>query len=166
VCVWLQLLVSRDGELQRALLPSILATLLKARKHTRKKIPSAPNDFMKNVLDKRQLAFKESANSRYGATGTKISAFYQPDVVASTTATGRKTLTLAQRILQQCYTDEEVVTSIGRVNTVSDAVSDIDTDAGGTQPIEGDEALRVSIEVAQVRVTVLPPPHDYQEAKA
>ena len=43
--------------------------------------------FMKNVLDKRQLSIKLTANSLYGQCGAKTSTFYEKDVAASTTAT-------------------------------------------------------------------------------
>ena len=53
------------------------------------------DDFMKNVFNNRQLAFKIVANSLYGQTGGKTSSFYEIDVAASTTATGRTLLKYA-----------------------------------------------------------------------
>ena len=58
-----------NGEL--GILPAILEECLKSRKATRKLIPSAPTEFMKNVIDKRQLSIKVTANSVYGQTGAK-----------------------------------------------------------------------------------------------
>jgi DNA polymerase elongation subunit (family B) len=43
----------------KAVLPSILEELLQARKSTRKLIPLQKDDFMKNILDKRQLSIKK-----------------------------------------------------------------------------------------------------------
>ena len=57
------------------------------------------NDFMKNVFDKRQLSKKVVANSLYGQSGAKTSAFYDKDIAASTTATGRILLLYAKRIV-------------------------------------------------------------------
>ena len=62
-------------------LPTILQNLLNARKHTRnnmkilKKKPDENGeiDALINVLDKRQLAYKISANSMYGAMGALLS---------------------------------------------------------------------------------------------
>ena len=34
---------------------------------------------MKNILDKRQLSIKVTANSIYGQTGAKTSTFYEKD---------------------------------------------------------------------------------------
>jgi DNA polymerase elongation subunit (family B) len=84
-------------------LPSILEELLKARKTTRKLIPLETDDFMKNVLDKRQLAYKLTANSLYGQCGAKTSTFYERDVASATTATGRMLLTYAKRVIEETY---------------------------------------------------------------
>ena len=75
-------------------MPSILEELLKARKATRKLIPKQNDDFMKNILDKRQLSYKITANSLYGQCGARTSTFYEKDVAASTTATGRNIINL------------------------------------------------------------------------
>lgn len=90
----------------RAIMPSILQELLSARKSTRKLIPQQTDDFMKNVLDKRQLAYKVTANSLYGQCGAKTSAFYEQDAAASTTATGRLLLTYAKTVVEECYGDK------------------------------------------------------------
>ena len=87
----------------RAIMPSILEELLTARKTTRKLIPQQRDEFMKNVLDKRQLAYKVTANSLYGQCGAKTSTIYEPDIAASTTATGRLLLLYGKRIIEECY---------------------------------------------------------------
>jgi len=90
---------------ERAIMPSILEELLASRKATRKLIPNEKDEFMKNVLDKRQLGYKLTANSLYGQCGAKTSTFYEKDVAASTTATGRLLLTYAKRVIEECYGD-------------------------------------------------------------
>lgn len=107
---------------EKAIMPSILQELLKARKDTRKQIPNTPDEFMKNVLDKRQLAYKVTANSLYGQLGAKTSTFYEPDIAASTTATGRLLLTYAKRVVEECYEDVDVETKYGMVNTKAEYV--------------------------------------------
>ena len=87
----------------RAIMPSILEELLQARKTTRKMIPHQTDEFMKNVLDKRQLGYKVTANSLYGQCGAKTSTFYDKDIAASTTATGRLLLTYAKRMIEETY---------------------------------------------------------------
>ena len=56
----------------KAIMPSILEELLAARKATRKQIPNQKDDFMKNILDKRQLGYKVTANSLYGQCGATM----------------------------------------------------------------------------------------------
>ena len=89
----------------KAIMPSILEELLVARKTTRKLIPQQSDEFMKNVLDKRQLGYKVTANSLYGQCGAKTSTFYEKDIAACTTATGRLLLTYAKKIIEECYGD-------------------------------------------------------------
>jgi DNA polymerase elongation subunit (family B) len=89
----------------KAIMPSILEELLLARKTTRKLIPQQTDEFMKNVLDKRQLGYKVTANSLYGQCGAKTSTFYEKDIAACTTATGRLLLTYAKKIIEECYGD-------------------------------------------------------------
>jgi hypothetical protein len=90
----------------KAIMPSILEELLIARKTTRKLIPQQTDEFMKQVLDQRQLGYKVTANSLYGQCGAKTSTFYEKDIAACTTATGRMLLTYAKKIIEECYGDK------------------------------------------------------------
>jgi len=112
----------QNGVEEKAIMPSILQELLKARKDTRKLIPQTSDEFMKNVLDKRQTAYKVTANSLYGQLGAKTSPFYEPDIAASTTATGRLLLTFAKKVVEECYADTNVDTKYGIVNTKAEYV--------------------------------------------
>jgi len=123
LCRFAQPLTNMDTGLEeKAIMPSILQELLKARKDTRKLIPQTPDEFMKNVLDKRQLAYKVTANSLYGQLGAKTSTFYEPDIAASTTATGRLLLTFAKKVVEECYADTNIETKYGFVNTKAEYV--------------------------------------------
>lgn len=165
-----------NGEL--GILPSILKECLAARKATRKLIPQQKDEFMKNVLDKRQLSIKVTANSMYGQTGAKTSTFYEKDVAASTTATGRKLLTYAQRVIEEAYKDRVVETEQhGTVKTDAEYVYG-DTDSvffkfnlkelDGT-PILGQRALEITIDLAQkageIATMFLKEPHDLEYEK-
>ena len=88
---------------EKSVMPSILMELLKAREDTKKKAKKAEDPFMANILDKRQLAYKVTANSLYGQCGARTSTFYEKDVAASTTATGRMSITYARRIIEEIY---------------------------------------------------------------
>ena len=107
---------------QRAIMPSILEELLLARKTTKKLIPLQKDDFMKNILDKRQLGYKITANSLYGQCGAKTSTFYEKDCAASTTAVGRMLLTYAKRVIEECYENTICNTSQGPVLTKAEYI--------------------------------------------
>ncbi len=98
VCRWAQFEGDRKG-----IMPTILEELLKARSDTRKMAKTEKDPFMQNILDKRQLGYKVTANSLYGQCGAKTSTFYEKDVAASTTATGRSMITYARRIIEEVY---------------------------------------------------------------
>jgi len=66
-------------------------------------IPNQTDEFMKQVLEQRQLGYKVTANSLYGGCGAKTSSFYEKDIAACTTAMGRKLLTYGKRIIEECY---------------------------------------------------------------
>ena len=166
------------GALEKAIMPSILQELLKARKDTRKQIEKTDDDFMKNVLDKRQLAYKVTANSLYGQLGAKTSTFYEPDIAASTTATGRLLLTYAKRVVEECYGDTTVDTKYGLINTKAEYVyGDTDSvfftfnlqDKETGDKIIGTKALELSIEIAKEAChnvsKFLKQPHDFEYEK-
>ena len=98
----------------KGVLPSILEELLGARKSTRKLIPLQKDDFMKNILDKRQLAIKITANSLYGGCGAKTSAFFEKDVAACTTAMGRNLLIYAKTVVEKFYKNRIVKLKCGK----------------------------------------------------
>ena len=161
----------------KAIMPSILEELLASRKATRKMIPQQTDDFMKNILDKRQLSYKLTANSLYGQCGAKTSTFYEKDVAASTTATGRKLLTYAKRVIEETYGDLIVETSFGKVHSNAEYIYG-DTDSVfftfNLKTLEGEEirgkkALEITIELAQqageLASKFLKKPHDLEYEK-
>jgi DNA polymerase elongation subunit (family B) len=111
----------RDGV--KAIMPDVLEELLAARKATRKLAEATEDPFMANILDKRQLGYKVTANSLYGQCGAKTSTFYDVDIAASTTATGRKLLTYGKRIVEEVYGDAKVESKkFGFVNTKAEYI--------------------------------------------
>ena len=205
---------------EKAILPAVLTSLLKARKETRAlikyktvkvgkdvysglvsksdnkttikqkngkiitvdssdidEITDTYNDFMKGVFNQRQLGFKVTANSIYGQTGAMTSDFYDKDIAASTTATGRKLLTYAKRVLEEVYNNRVCETKHGKVNVTADVVyGDTDscffkfdiTDMEGNKII-GKKALEITIEIAieagELATTMLKEPHDLEYEK-
>jgi DNA polymerase elongation subunit (family B) len=160
-------------------MPAILEELLAARKSTRKLIPLQTDEFMKNILDKRQLSIKVTANSLYGQLGASTSAFYEPDVASATTATGRKLLFYGRDIIEQCYHNLEITLSDGRkVITNAECVyGDTDSvffkfnlkDAETGKKIINKEALIYTIELAkqagELASKFLKKPHDLEYEK-
>ena len=136
------------------------------------------DDFIKNVLDKRQLAYKITANSLYGQCGAKTSSFYEQDVAASTTATGRLLLNYAKSIVEECYVNKEFITSKQeKVYSNAEYIYG-DTDSvffhfhlenEQKQKIIGKKALEISIEIAQEACHLvskfLKKPHDFEYEK-
>jgi DNA polymerase elongation subunit (family B) len=161
----------------KAVMPSILEELLRERKETRKLIPQQTDDFMKNILDKRQMSIKVTANSLYGQTGAKTSTFYEPDVAASTTATGRKLLIYGKHIIEECYGDTVCETEEGTVRSKAEYVYG-DTDSVfftfNLETLEGEKilgkrALKITIELAkragELATKFLKGPHDLEYEK-
>ncbi len=163
---------------EKAVMPAILSELLKSRKATRKLIPQQKDEFMKNILEKRQLAIKETANSVYGQLGAGISTFHEPDVAASTTAIGRKLLIYAKSVLEECYCNVNIKTKYGLINTTAEYVyGDTDSvffkfqllDAKTKEKVTGIKSVELSIEIAQSACNTvskfLKPPHDFEYEK-
>jgi DNA polymerase elongation subunit (family B) len=162
---------------KKGIMPTILSELLAARKATRKLIPQTDDEFMKNILDKRQLGYKVTANSLYGQCGARTSTFYEKDVAASTTATGRKLLTYAKRIIEEVYGDNICDTKYGKVHSHAEYIyGDTDsvfmsfnlTDLEGNK-IVGQKALEITIELAieagELATKYLKKPHDLEYEK-
>lgn len=153
-CRWAQL-----PNNQKSIMPSILEELLKARKDTRKLIKTENDPFMQNILDKRQLGYKVTANSLYGQCGARTSTFYEQDVAASTTATGRMMIMYGRRMVEEVYGDLEYDTQThGKVRTKAEYVyGDTDSvfftfnleDSKTGEKIVGQKALEITIEIAQ-----------------
>jgi len=80
------------------------------------------DEYMKNVFDKRQQGIKVTANSMYGQCGARTSAFYEKDIAASTTATGRKLLLYGKKVIEDVYGDTICETKYGKVRTKSEVV--------------------------------------------
>jgi DNA polymerase elongation subunit (family B) len=154
ICRWVQFQDDKKG-----IMPSILEELLSARKNTRKLIKTEPDPFIQNILDKRQLGYKVTANSLYGQCGARTSTFYEQDVAASTTATGRMMIIYAKRIIEEVYGDRIYNTICnGPVRTRAEYIYG-DTDSvfftfnlenpETGEKISGKPALEMTIEIAQ-----------------
>ena len=162
---------------EKAIMPSILEELLNARSATKKQMKKENDPFMKNILDKRQLSIKVTANSLYGQTGAKTSTFYEMDVAASTTATGRKLLYYARDLIEGVYSNLKIDTKHGKVITNAEYIYG-DTDSvfftfnlknEQNEPIRGKKALELTIDLAkeagELATKFLKKPHDLEYEK-
>jgi DNA polymerase elongation subunit (family B) len=154
-CRWVQL-----PHNQKSVMPAILEELLSERKKTRKLAEAETDPFIANILDKRQLGYKVTANSLYGQCGAKTSTFYEQDVAASTTATGRMMIIYAKKMVETVY-GYRIYPTVGGHGDVlckaeyvygdTDSVFftfNLEDPATGT-PIRGPTALAITIEIAQ-----------------
>jgi DNA polymerase elongation subunit (family B) len=160
----------------KAIFPCVLDELLQARSRTRKQMAKEPDEFMKNILDKRQNAYKVTANSLYGQCGARTSTFYDKDVAASCTATGRKLLIYAKVLIEEVYQDRLCETSLGPVRATAEYVYG-DTDSvffkftlmHDGEKVTGIDALALTIELAkeagQLATAFLKHPHELEYEK-
>ena len=162
----------------RAILPSILQELLHARKTTKKQMAKESDPFMKNIYDKRQASIKVTANSLYGQCGAKTSTFYEMDIAASTTATGRKLLIYAKDMIEKVYNNIEVDTRHGSMKVNAEYIyGDTDSvfftfnlkDSKTNKDVRGKKALEVTIDLAkdagELATGHLKDPHDLEYEK-
>lgn len=82
-------------------IPSLLQALLSQRSETKKRIKTLTDPTLKTVLDKRQLAYKVSANSMYGAMGVKKGYLPFMPGAMSTTAMGRMSIQKAAEYVKK-----------------------------------------------------------------
>lgn len=168
-----------DDTTDVGIIPAVLKKLLQQRKATRAKGKKETDEFMKNVLEQRQLAYKVAANSIYGGCGAPTSTFYDKDVAACITATGRKLLTYSSKIIVECYGNGVICDTkcMGPLKTFAECIyGDTDsvfyalhlTTLDGV-PIKGQQALQPTIEIAQqvgeTASMFLKPPHDFEYEK-
>jgi DNA polymerase elongation subunit (family B) len=87
----------------QGILPKLLKDLLDARTKTKKEMKSTTDPTIRDILDKRQLAFKVSANSVYGSLGTTKGYLPCLPCAMSTTAMGRFNLQAAAKKLKEDF---------------------------------------------------------------
>ena len=159
---------------QEGIIPCIIGDLLKARKETRQKAEKEPDPFIANILDKRQLGYKVTANSLYGQMGSSVSTFFEKDVAASITAIGRMMIIYAKHMVEEIYGNSLYTSAkmgnrtvrtrsayvYGDTDSVFFTFNLEDPDTGA--PIRGKEALEWTIEISQEAAALcsmfLPPP--------
>ena len=98
-----------DVTVRYGILAEILTELLNKRKETCELLKIEKDPFRKVVLNGLQLALKITANSLYGQTGAPTSDTYFLPIAASTTATGRKRLLFAKKLVEKNFEGSEII---------------------------------------------------------
>ncbi len=96
-----------DREVREGIFPIVLTELLDARAHTKKQMKTATGE-MKKILNAKQLAFKDMANSIYGYTGYIRARLYMIDLANSVTAYGRENILKTKKIVEDNFTAKVV----------------------------------------------------------
>lgn len=122
------------------------------------------NNFEKQVFDALQLAYKVTANSLYGQTGSRFSAIYLKEIAASTTSIGRERIMMAKDFVETKYKGAKVI--YGDTDSIFIKFSFYD-DTG--KEILGKETLALGIEagkrVAKDIKSIMPAPQSLEYEK-
>jgi DNA polymerase delta subunit 1 len=103
---------SKFAQDSEGILPKMLRLLALNRKQAKRDMAKAAdegNDFMKNVYNGKQLAFKVSMNSIYGFTGANVGFLPCKPVAKTTTGIGREMIEHTKNCVEEWYPGAEVV---------------------------------------------------------
>ena len=106
--------IGSDPSKTKAIIPRILMKLLATRKKYKNMTDKESDPFKKAIWDGLQLAYKITANSLYGQTGSAVSPISMKDIAACTTSRGRDMLESARNYA------EKIMPPI--INLIKDAV--------------------------------------------
>lgn len=84
----------------KGVLPTIIQNLLDARKEVRKEMKSIKDPVQLAIMNQRQLSYKISANSMYGATGVREGALPFMPIAMCVTYCGRTSIIKASNIIR------------------------------------------------------------------
>lgn len=90
-------------KVREGVLPKIVTELITTRAEVRKQIKVETNKERKRILNAKQLALKDMANSLYGYTGYARSRLYVMDIANTITAFGRDTITRTKQLIEDNF---------------------------------------------------------------
>ncbi len=90
-------------EVREGVLPAVLRELMEARAATKKQMKTATTAEQKRLLDAKQLALKDMANSMYGYTGYMRARLYVMDVANSVTGYGRENIVKTKKLIEDNF---------------------------------------------------------------
>ncbi len=88
---------------REGVLPSIVHELISTRSVVRKQARTEPDIEKKRILNAKQLALKDMANSLYGYTGFAHGRIYVMDIANTITAYGRDIITTARKTIEENF---------------------------------------------------------------
>jgi DNA polymerase elongation subunit (family B) len=91
---------AEDKSGEKGIYPKILKELLTERKNKKNLMESSTEQFLKDIYNALQQAYKQTANSLYGQLGASVSPIYMKELAASTTAVGRNMLNFAKLFME------------------------------------------------------------------
>jgi DNA polymerase I len=89
--------------IREGVLPKIVRELVENRAAVKRAAKSEADPERKRVLNAKQLALKDMANSMYGYTGYIRSRLYVMDIANAITAYGRENIQLTQKLIEQGF---------------------------------------------------------------
>ncbi|MEM7820140.1 MAG: DNA polymerase domain-containing protein, partial [Candidatus Aenigmatarchaeota archaeon] len=90
-------------EVREGVLPAIVRELINTRAAVRAQARTEVDNEKKRILNAKQLALKDMANSLYGYTGFVHGRIYVMDIANTITAYGRDTITNAKKIIEDNF---------------------------------------------------------------
>jgi len=118
----------------RGVIPQVLIDLLANRKNAKKMMANAPTDYLKNIYNCLQTAYKLTANSIYGTMGSQYGSVSCRAVAESTTAAARGLLQLAINKTKELYPNCEII--YGDTDSVFVKYLDVPKDATQEQKVD------------------------------
>ncbi|AYV78446.1 MAG: DNA polymerase family B elongation subunit [Edafosvirus sp.] len=109
------------------IIPEILSDLLSARSRTKDEMENEKDAFLKSILDGLQAAYKVTANSLYGQTGSSVSSIYMKDIAACTTSTGREMLLYSKNFIEIIF-NIMISLALGQKVDIKKIIKKINTD--------------------------------------
>ncbi len=145
------------------ILPRVLTKLIEARARVKKQMAAAGTE-QKKILNAKQLALKDIANSIYGYTGYTKARLYMLDVANTITAYGRENIEKTKKLIEENFSAEVVygdtdsiflktgITDLEEARAFGDAISKkISADLPGHLELEFEKIYRTFLILTKKR---------------
>jgi len=110
-------------EVRQGILPTVVSELIETRAAVKRQIANETNKERKRILNAKQLALKDMANSLYGYTGYVRSRLYVIEIANTITAFGRDTITKTKQLIEEAFPAKVIYADTDSVFIKSDIES-------------------------------------------